>query len=113
MYPMKELLRNSITETERRDMNNTFQDTERRAGTRIYTAQRIKYTLNHSSPGGIFSGLMINMSHSGLCVYTHNFLAEGQIITLNRMLSNSCQKAKVCWTRKIDDISSIVGFQCC
>jgi hypothetical protein len=94
-------------------MKNICRETERRAGTRVQTAEKIDYTLSHVSTGEAYKGVIINMSNSGLCLYTHNLLAEGETISINRMIPNFCQKATVCWTRKIDDFSFTAGLSCC
>jgi hypothetical protein len=70
----------------------------------------IEYVLNPSATDEIFEGVAINISKSGLCLYTHNILREGQEITIKSIMPITSQNATVKWIEKIDHIYYKVGL---
>jgi hypothetical protein len=70
----------------------------------------IEYVLNPSTTDEILEGVAINISKSGLCLYTHNLLREGQEITIKSIMPTSSQNAIVKWIEKIDHIYYKVGL---
>jgi hypothetical protein len=70
----------------------------------------IEYVLNPSTTDEILEGVAINISKSGLCLYTHNLLREGQEITIKSIMPTPSQNAIVKWIEKIDHIYYKIGL---
>ncbi len=54
---------------------------ERRTQIRYDIQQEIQY-ISHDTPGEIFTGIIKNISHSGMCLYVLNSVQVGQEITI-------------------------------
>lgn len=74
----------------------------------------VEYILNSSNNGEIFKGFTLDISNSGLCLFTSKPLTIGQEITITSILPtfySSSNKAYVRWIEKFDDIFYKVGLE--
>lgn len=76
---------------------------ERRRHTRYDFPALIDYGFHLNASHEVYKGVTINISHSGLCLYVHKLLSEGQEISIKGPLPVPCPKASVRWIRKIDE----------
>ena len=74
-------------------------DVRRRHPRRVY-CNVIRFSLNSSSPKEIFTGLSINISDSGMCLYSADRLREGEELMLHDNLPVKYQKARVVWVKR-------------
>ncbi len=70
----------------------------------------VEYVLNSNSTHETFIGFTLNVSISGLCLYTPKLLAEGQEITIKSTIPTSSNAAMVKWIEKYDDVFYKVGL---
>ncbi len=75
---------------------------ERRNSLRYDFPQRIGYILSPKISEETFSGVTINISNSGLCLYIFNLIHEGQKIAIKSTLPVPHQTALVRWIKKVD-----------
>jgi hypothetical protein len=54
-------------------------------------------------PGGKFKGVAVNLSESGLYLYTSNVLREGQKVEIMSVLTVPSRTAAVRWTRNLNE----------
>ncbi len=59
----------------------------------------IRFCLNHRSQNKTSMGLSINISDSGMCLYSSDGLYEGEEIVIQESLPVRYRKAKVIWAR--------------
>jgi hypothetical protein len=91
-----------------------FNRTERRAYPRRAYFHLIKYVLNLDTLDRIFRGFTINISSSGLRLYTfNNLLTEGQEVTIISSLAGfqSSPKGTVRWINKLYDNTYEIGLE--
>jgi hypothetical protein len=70
----------------------------------------VEYVLISNSTHETFIGFTLNVSVSGLCLYTPKLLAEGQKITIKSTIPTSSKTAMVRWIEKYDDVFYKVGL---
>lgn len=58
----------------------------------------------------IFKAVAVNISKSGLCIYTSKPLSKGQKITIKSTMPSS-QTAVVRWIQKLNDFYYKIGLQ--
>jgi len=76
---------------------------ERRKDIRYDLPKKIEYVLNPETSGKIYSGVTVNISNSGLCLYIFHPLTKGQKIIIQSTLPVPYQTAMVLWIKKVDD----------
>jgi len=81
----------------------SFNKNERRKDIRYDFPKKIEYVLNPETSGKIYSGVITNISKSGLCLYIFHPLTEGQKIIIKSTLPVSHQTADVRWIKKVDN----------
>ncbi len=59
----------------------------------------IEYRVTDRFHDKIFLGAAVNISESGMCIYTFDRLAEGETIEINKRLPVACKKATVKWVK--------------
>jgi len=59
----------------------------------------IKFCVNPRSPSKTFIGVSINISDSGMCLYTSDILHEGETILIQEELPVKYRKATVIWVK--------------
>lgn len=69
----------------------------------------IEYVLNHNNTHETFIGFTLNISNSGLCLYTPKPLNEGQKIIIKGNFPTP-KTALVRWIEKYDDVFYKVGL---
>ena len=90
-----------------------FNFTERRTNTRAPYFHLIKYILDPDFPNRIFKGYTINISPSGMRLYSYNLLNAGQEIFIISSLatSQSGPKGTVRWVNKLFENTYEVGLE--
>ena len=83
---------------------------ERRRDRRTIFPSTIEYGMKAAATGETFKGVAVNISESGLCLYTSSFLKEGQEIAIMSALPVSSRVASVRWTRSVNDDVCKVGL---
>jgi hypothetical protein len=68
-----------------------------------YTGGKVEYTLSPFSMDEIFEADVIDFSHSGFCLLSENYIAEGEEITIRDFAIYTLQTAKVIWVEKTDE----------
>ncbi len=71
----------------------------------------VEYVLHPDTTYEIYIGLTLNLSGSGLCLYTPKLLKEGQVIIIKSTIPQLSQKATVCWIEKYDSFYYKVGLE--
>ena len=59
----------------------------------------IKFCVNPCSPDKTFIGVSINISDSGICLYTFDNLHTGEVILIQEKLPVKYRKATVIWAK--------------
>ena len=59
----------------------------------------IRFWLTRSFPDKSYRGLTINISDSGMCLYSPNRFFEGEDILVQEKISSGYRRAKVVWVR--------------
>jgi hypothetical protein len=70
----------------------------------------VEYVLNPENTHETFIGFTLNVSNSGLCLYTPKPLKEGQKIIIKGNLPTPSKNAMVRWIEKYDDVFYKVGL---
>ncbi|HYA12690.1 MAG TPA: PilZ domain-containing protein [Thermodesulfovibrionales bacterium] len=70
----------------------------------------VEYVLNSDNIHETFIGFTLNVSNSGLCLYTPKSLSEGQKIIIKSNLPTTSKTALVRWIEKYDDVFYKVGL---
>jgi hypothetical protein len=70
----------------------------------------VEYILSSNNTHETFIGFTLNVSISGLCLYTPKVLAEGQKIIIKSTIPTSSKTAIVRWIEKYDDVFYKVGL---
>ena len=70
----------------------------------------VEYVLNPYSTNGTFIGFTLNLSDSGLCLYTTKLLNAMQEIVIKGNGLVSSQIATVRWIEKYDDVFYKIGL---
>jgi hypothetical protein len=70
----------------------------------------VEYVLNSDTTNGIFIGFTLNVSESGLCLYTPKLLNVAQEIVIKGNCLVSSQIATVRWIEKYDDFFYKIGL---
>lgn len=70
----------------------------------------VEYVLHPDTTYEIFIGFTLNLSGSGLCLYTPKLLKEGQVIIIKGYIPQ-LSKATVCWIEKYDSLYYKVGLE--
>ena len=71
----------------------------------------IEYVTDPLTTYEIFTAVAVNISNSGLCLYTSTPLNEGQEITIKSTIPAPSQIAVVRWIEKLNDFYYKVGLQ--
>lgn len=71
----------------------------------------VEYVLHPDITYEIFIGFTLNISGSGMCLYTPKLLKEGQVIIIKSSIPPLSQKATVCWIEKYDSVYYKVGLE--
>lgn len=90
-----------------------FQSTERRADPRAPYFHLIKYILDPDFPNKICKGYTINISSSGMRLYSYDLLGKGQEIFILSSLSSpeTGPVGTVRWVNKLYDNTYEVGLE--
>jgi hypothetical protein len=70
----------------------------------------VEYVLNSDNIHETFIGFTLNVSNSGLCLYTPKLLSEGQKIIIKSNLPTPSKTALVRWIKKYDNVFYKVGL---
>lgn len=70
----------------------------------------VEYVLNSNSTHETFIGFTLNVSSSGLCLYTPKLVTEGQTIIIKSTFPTPSKTAMVRWIEKYDDVFYKVGL---
>jgi len=70
----------------------------------------LEYVLNSGNNHEAYIGFTLNVSESGLCIYTPKLLNEGQKITIRGAYPIPSKIAVVKWIEKYDDVFYKVGL---
>jgi len=70
----------------------------------------VEYVLNSNTTHETFIGFTLNVSISGLCLYTSKLLEEGQEITIKSTIPSTSKTAIVRWIEKYDDVFYKIGL---
>jgi len=70
----------------------------------------VEYVLNSDTTHETFIGFTLNVSISGLCLYTPKLIEEGQTITIKSAIPATSKTAMVRWIEKYDDVFYKVGL---
>jgi hypothetical protein len=73
--------------------------TERRRHLRKLYSNVIKFCVNSPSRNSSFAGVMIDISDSGMCLYTSHELHKGEEILIQEKLPVKYRKATVVWVK--------------
>lgn len=84
---------------------------EQRRNLRYGFMYTVDYILNSAKTDEIYNGVTIDISNSGLCLYTKNCLSEGQEITIKSVLPVYSENAVVRWAESVDESSYKVGME--
>jgi len=71
----------------------------------------IEYVTDPLTTYEIFKAVAVNISNSGLCLYTSTPLTEGQEITIKSTIPAPSQIAVVRWIEKLNNFYYKVGLQ--
>jgi hypothetical protein len=71
----------------------------------------IEYVRSHTATDDISQGIIINISNSGMCLYTNCILCKGQEIKITSILPSNSQTAVVRWAEKIDASRYRIGLE--
>jgi len=88
-----------------------FDGDNRRRHRRQLFFTNIEYCLSFLLPGEVYLGSNINISDSGMCMYTYRRLYEGDDIKINNALPIPHQRATVRWTKRYADDFYKVGLE--
>ncbi len=70
----------------------------------------VEFVLDANTTHETFIGFTLNVSVSGLCLYTPKFLPEGQKIIIKSAIPATSKTAMVRWIEKYDDVFYKVGL---
>lgn len=84
---------------------------EQRKDDRKDYPHEIEYVIDPHTTYEIFKAVAVDISKSGLCIYTSTPLNEGQEITIRSILPVDSQIAVVRWIEKLNDFYYKVGLQ--
>jgi len=73
--------------------------------------QEIEYVIDPLTTYEIFKAVAVNISSSGLCLYSSTNLSEGQTITIKTAIPAPCQTAVVRWIVKLNNFYYKIGLQ--
>jgi hypothetical protein len=73
---------------------------DKRRNARVNCLYRIGYRLNDITTEELLHAHILNISESGMCIFTTNVLSEGDRITIKNRLPNSYYIGNVCWVKK-------------
>lgn len=65
---------------------------------------KVEYVLEPFSEDPIFEGSVIDISETGLCIFSANSLSVGQEITIKNLTTLPSRTAVVIWVEKYDEI---------
>ena len=83
---------------------------DQRKEERFEYPHEIEYVVDPLTTYEVFKAVAINISNSGLCLYTSTPLNEGQQITIKSTLPVHSQTAIVRWIQKLNDFYYKVGL---
>jgi PilZ domain len=81
----------------------SFRGIERRRHPRCDFSDTIDYCINPSAMDETLHGLILNISESGLCLYTSNSLSVGQELIIKTTLKAPVVKATIRWVKRYRD----------
>lgn len=73
---------------------------EKRSTERYDYAARIEYVLDSHEPARIFKAVIINISESGMGIYTFWPFQAGQEIVIKSLLPVGPRRATICWIKQ-------------
>jgi hypothetical protein len=88
-----------------------FHGNNRRRDQRHLFFTNIEYYISSPLPEEMYLGSNINMSDSGMCMYTYRRLNEGDHIRIKNALPVPHQKAAVRWTKRYSEDFFKVGLE--
>ncbi len=88
-----------------------FVPVERRRYRRSVFPSTIEYEIKTEATAGTFKGAAVNISESGMCIYTSDVLKEGQEIVIISVLPVPSRNAAVRWTKSLNDDLCKVGLK--
>jgi hypothetical protein len=71
----------------------------------------LEYALNHNNNCETYIGFTLNLSDSGICLYTSKHLHEGQEIVIKNDFPDISKKATICWVEKYDSYFYKMGLK--
>jgi hypothetical protein len=71
----------------------------------------LEYALNHNNNCETHIGFTLNLSDSGICLYTAKYLHEGQEIVIKSKFPAGSKKATICWVEKYDSFFYKMGLK--
>ncbi|MEJ2684208.1 MAG: PilZ domain-containing protein [Candidatus Sulfobium sp.] len=83
---------------------------ERRRYRRSIFPSTIEYGIKTEVTGETFKGVAVNISESGLCLYTSSVLNEGQEISIMSVLPVPSRTAAVRWSKSLNADVCKVGL---
>lgn len=83
---------------------------ERRRYRRSIFPSTIEYEIKAEGRGETFKGVAVNISESGLCLYTSGVLKEGQEIAIMSVLPVSSRTAAVRWSKILNTDVCKIGL---
>lgn len=87
----------------------SFRGAERRKHPRYDFSDTIEYRVNPASLDNICSGLILNISESGICFYTSTSLNIGQDLIIKTSLQAPVVRARITWVKEYRDDLFKVG----
>ncbi|MEW6109690.1 MAG: PilZ domain-containing protein [Nitrospirota bacterium] len=78
----------------------SYNDNEKRKNPRHNCLFRISYIVNDKNTEEIFHGHILNISESGICMFTTNILNKDEKITIKNNLPISYNSGNVRWVKK-------------
>jgi PilZ domain len=87
-----------------------FIPAERRRYRRSIFPSTIEYEIRAQASGEKFKGVAVNISESGLCLYTSDVLEEGQEIAIKSVLPVPSRAASVRWIKSLNEDLCKVGL---
>jgi hypothetical protein len=71
----------------------------------------LEYSLNLDNNSETYIGFTLNLSDSGVCLYTAKHLREGQEIIIKSNFPAISERATICWVEKYDSFFYKMGLK--
>jgi c-di-GMP-binding flagellar brake protein YcgR len=88
----------------------SFDGDESRRHPRKAHTDNIEFCVNSTNLGATLQGTLIDISESGMCLYTFKPISEGQNIIIKSALPVPYHRANVRWVKKYSDDLYKVGL---